>query len=601
MLYLIVLVTLLVVLAGIIAYLGDVLGAYVGRRRLSLFGWRPRRTGQLIGIGGGILIMLVTLATLAVAFRGATSVLVSAQQTAEELTRLRAEQRVLEGNIDSLQLDIAERTNELEAAQRVIDDARAQRSEALAERDAALAERDAIREEQGRLSEQVAQLQEQIAVLDASLEQSEAALGRTEQQLAAVNAELEAAQDERAAAIQELAQEMIEAARARVEAERLREEAAGVRAELDEANAELHELEAALDTSRTQLEEARASQAEAEAERRRAESDRDQAIAQAQSAEAEAEALQLTRAQLEEQVGGLQSDIAELEEAATRLTEQNTELMAQNQELEMESIALAEENERLQSNNIALQEQNDELLNSIYVLNEQITSLNDTIGELQAQVDRQARELTATQEQFASLSADTLTYRANEIIHSGVISAGEDSEILVELEELIRQANRKASERGAGQVELSSVQVSSLLEAVSDSPGDDLVVLYSPVNQFEGADLRVEIDAFENTRLLTAGQLVTSREIHLGNDIVPIAENELASELSRLNAEAAGRLQRLGLFEGVRPVAAPESLSEEGFADQLRRLSGPVVIGVVATDAIYKGGPAHLEYVIVRQ
>ena len=80
MLYVVSLVLLLVVLAGVIAYAGDVLGTVVGKRRLSLFGWRPKRTGQVVGVAAGILIMLVTLSTLAVAFRGAAGVLLRAQR-----------------------------------------------------------------------------------------------------------------------------------------------------------------------------------------------------------------------------------------------------------------------------------------------------------------------------------------------------------------------------------------------------------------------------------------------------------------------------------------------------------------------------------------
>ena len=43
------LVVLLIFLAGVTAYAGDRLGMFVARRRLSLFGIRPRRTGQIVG------------------------------------------------------------------------------------------------------------------------------------------------------------------------------------------------------------------------------------------------------------------------------------------------------------------------------------------------------------------------------------------------------------------------------------------------------------------------------------------------------------------------------------------------------------------------
>ena len=84
----ILLVLVLIVLAGGIAYLGDRLGGYVGRRRLSLFGARPRTTGAIVGVVAGILIMLTTIGVLALAFQNATRTLLNVQRTLDELNQL---------------------------------------------------------------------------------------------------------------------------------------------------------------------------------------------------------------------------------------------------------------------------------------------------------------------------------------------------------------------------------------------------------------------------------------------------------------------------------------------------------------------------------
>ena len=96
------LIVLLIFLAGVTAYAGDRLGMFVARRRLSLFGIRPRRTGQIVGVVAGILITLTTLIVLSLAFRGATQTIINAQQVGEELNRLRAERLTLEGEIRTL-------------------------------------------------------------------------------------------------------------------------------------------------------------------------------------------------------------------------------------------------------------------------------------------------------------------------------------------------------------------------------------------------------------------------------------------------------------------------------------------------------------------
>ncbi|MBP5470522.1 MAG: DUF3084 domain-containing protein, partial [Candidatus Riflebacteria bacterium] len=48
------------VISGVIAYLGDKLGTLVGKKRLSLFGMRPKVTALFIAISTGILITLTT-------------------------------------------------------------------------------------------------------------------------------------------------------------------------------------------------------------------------------------------------------------------------------------------------------------------------------------------------------------------------------------------------------------------------------------------------------------------------------------------------------------------------------------------------------------
>ncbi len=52
-------VVFIVVLAGVIAYIGDRVGHQVGRKRLTLFNIRPRYTSTIIAVGTGMLIALV--------------------------------------------------------------------------------------------------------------------------------------------------------------------------------------------------------------------------------------------------------------------------------------------------------------------------------------------------------------------------------------------------------------------------------------------------------------------------------------------------------------------------------------------------------------
>jgi hypothetical protein len=58
-------VVLIVVVAGIIAYIGDRVGHQVGRKRLTIFNIRPRYTSTIIAVGTGMLIaLLLTLVAI---------------------------------------------------------------------------------------------------------------------------------------------------------------------------------------------------------------------------------------------------------------------------------------------------------------------------------------------------------------------------------------------------------------------------------------------------------------------------------------------------------------------------------------------------------
>ncbi len=60
-------VLLVMIVAGGIAYVGDRVGHQVGRKRLTLFGLRPKYTSTIVAVGTGMLIALVvTLAALAI-------------------------------------------------------------------------------------------------------------------------------------------------------------------------------------------------------------------------------------------------------------------------------------------------------------------------------------------------------------------------------------------------------------------------------------------------------------------------------------------------------------------------------------------------------
>ncbi|MBV9402933.1 MAG: DUF3084 domain-containing protein [Candidatus Eremiobacteraeota bacterium] len=107
----------IVLIAGVIAYIGDRVGHQVGRRRLSLFGIRPRYTSTIIAVGTGMLIALfltvVTLIasnTVKTAFfhlNAVNSRITQLQAQADELSRHVRNEQVVVGVGDQMYPDIA--------------------------------------------------------------------------------------------------------------------------------------------------------------------------------------------------------------------------------------------------------------------------------------------------------------------------------------------------------------------------------------------------------------------------------------------------------------------------------------------------------------
>ncbi|MGH2454132.1 MAG: DUF3084 domain-containing protein, partial [bacterium] len=117
----VILVPLLIVVSGGIAYVGNLVGRAIGRRRLTLFGLRPRYTAQIITIATGMIITVITVATVLVVSRDARQALFQFRTLQEQIGGLRTEIQNAETRLRQLkQGDIAYLRNQ-EVLRGVID------------------------------------------------------------------------------------------------------------------------------------------------------------------------------------------------------------------------------------------------------------------------------------------------------------------------------------------------------------------------------------------------------------------------------------------------------------------------------------------------
>lgn len=82
------LVVILILVGGLIAYIGDKIGMKVGKKRLSVFGLRPKHTSILITICTGIVIALLSLSLLLVTAHNFRQALLNIQDVLTRLDRL---------------------------------------------------------------------------------------------------------------------------------------------------------------------------------------------------------------------------------------------------------------------------------------------------------------------------------------------------------------------------------------------------------------------------------------------------------------------------------------------------------------------------------
>ena len=106
--YGITLILTLVIVGGAIAYIGDRLGMKVGRKKLTLFGLRPKHTSILVTIVTGVLISAASIGLLSFASQDVRTALFNMKEIQDELQGLQQDYVLMRGQRDEAQLELQE-------------------------------------------------------------------------------------------------------------------------------------------------------------------------------------------------------------------------------------------------------------------------------------------------------------------------------------------------------------------------------------------------------------------------------------------------------------------------------------------------------------
>lgn len=107
------LILTLAVVGGAIAYIGDRLGMHIGRKKLTLFGLRPKHTSILVTIVTGVLIATASIVVLSIASQDVRTALFNIREIQEELRGLQRDYAEMRSQRDLAQEELVEAESRL--------------------------------------------------------------------------------------------------------------------------------------------------------------------------------------------------------------------------------------------------------------------------------------------------------------------------------------------------------------------------------------------------------------------------------------------------------------------------------------------------------
>lgn len=111
------LILILIVVSAIVAYIGDIIGMRVGKKRVSIFGLRPKATSSLITVVSGILITILTLAVLSGTSQTVRTAIFSMKFVQKQITELTSQLQGSRTDLQDLEARLLENQKDLVSKQ----------------------------------------------------------------------------------------------------------------------------------------------------------------------------------------------------------------------------------------------------------------------------------------------------------------------------------------------------------------------------------------------------------------------------------------------------------------------------------------------------
>ena len=163
--YSIILLLTLIIISGVIAYIGDSTGFRIGKKKISVFGLRPRHTAILIAIITGIIISILTITILSILSNDVRTALFGLDELREKQYELTQEIKVRNTMLADAHKELKEKTLELEELeaeyQKVNDQIRSQ----TAQVESLIEIKQSLTKERDNLQQEIVELEDTIKAL----------------------------------------------------------------------------------------------------------------------------------------------------------------------------------------------------------------------------------------------------------------------------------------------------------------------------------------------------------------------------------------------------------------------------------------------------
>jgi len=182
--YSLILIFTVIIISGLIAFIGDWVGLKIGKKRVSIFGLRPHHTAIVITVISGILIAIITITMLAISSNDVRTALFGMEELKGKLTYLSQEVESSNIQLSSTKEDLKKKTTQLQE----MDEKYQKLSEDIKNKTSQLEElliiREGLIEEKDKLDKEVEELNATIKALYSGIawiREGEVILGSDEQ------------------------------------------------------------------------------------------------------------------------------------------------------------------------------------------------------------------------------------------------------------------------------------------------------------------------------------------------------------------------------------------------------------------------------------